>query len=87
LKCVGRKAINGKSKGGIKSHSVINADEKVPNLVWFESSQRTTIVSRKLKCDAHTVYIFDKGYNDYKAFEHFTEQKTGFVTQTSQKYK
>jgi hypothetical protein len=28
LKCVGRKAINGKSKGGIKSHSVINADEK-----------------------------------------------------------
>jgi hypothetical protein len=23
------------SKGGIKSHSVINADEKVPNLVWF----------------------------------------------------
>jgi hypothetical protein len=27
LKCVGRKAINGKSKGGIKSHSVINADE------------------------------------------------------------
>jgi hypothetical protein len=20
------------------------------------------------------------GYNDYKAFEHFTEQKTGFVT-------
>jgi hypothetical protein len=35
LKCVGRKAINGKSKGGIKSHSVINADEKVPNLVWF----------------------------------------------------
>jgi hypothetical protein len=34
LKCVGRKAINGKA-GGIKSHSVINADEKVPNLVWF----------------------------------------------------
>jgi hypothetical protein len=34
LKCVGRKAINGK-KQRRKSHSVINADEKVPNLVWF----------------------------------------------------
>jgi hypothetical protein len=65
LKCVGRKAINGKSKGGIKSHSVINADEKVPNLVWFSHNARPS-VSRKLKCDAHTVYIFDKGYNDYK---------------------
>jgi hypothetical protein len=35
LKCVGRKAVDEKSKGGIKSHSVINADEKVPDLVWF----------------------------------------------------
>jgi hypothetical protein len=34
---------------------------------------------RKLKCDEHTVYIFDKGYNDYKA-AHFTDKNTGFVT-------
>jgi hypothetical protein len=31
-----------------------------------------------MRC-AYRLYI-DKGYNDYKAFEHFTEQKTGFVT-------
>jgi hypothetical protein len=81
LKCVGRKATDGKSKGGIKAHSVINADEKVPNLVWFTAA--TTHDHKfleKLKCDEHTVYIFDKGYNDYKAFAHFTDQKTGFVT-------
>jgi hypothetical protein len=88
LKCVGRKAIDGKSKGGIKSHSVINADEKVPNLVWFTAA--TTHDHKfleKLKCDEHTVYIFDKGYNDYKAFEHFTEQKTGFVTRIKENAK
>jgi hypothetical protein len=34
----------------------------------------------KTKCDEHTVYIFDKGYNDYKAFAHFTDKNTGFVT-------
>ena len=81
LECVGRKAVDGKSKGGIKAHSVINADEKVPNLVWFTPA--TTHDHRfleKLKCDENTVYVFDKGYNDYKAFEYFTEQKTGFVT-------
>lgn len=81
LKCVGRKAVDGKSKGGIKSHSVINADEKVPSLVWFTpATTHDHKFLEKLKCDEHTVYIFDKGYNDYKAFKHFTEQKTGFVT-------
>lgn len=81
LECVGRKAADGKSKGGIKSHSVINADEKVPNLVWFTpAGTHDHTFLEKLKCDEHTVYIFDKGYNDYKAFAHFTEQKTGFVT-------
>jgi hypothetical protein len=81
LKCVGRKSGDGKNKGGIKSHSIINADEKVPNLVWFTSAATNDHqFLEKLKCDEHTVYIFDKGYNDYKAFEHFTQQKTGFVT-------
>ena len=81
LKCVGRKSCDGKSKGGIKSHSVINADEKVPNLVWFTpATTHDHQFLEKLKCDEHTVYVFDKGYNDYKAFSHFSEQKTGFVT-------
>ena len=81
LKCVGRKSVDGKSKGGIKSHSVINADEKVPSLVWFTSAAtHDHQFLKKLKCDEHTVYIFDKGYNDYRAFEHFTNHKTGFVT-------
>ena len=81
LKCVGRKYYDGKSKGGIKSHSVINADEKVPSLVWFTPARtHDHKFLEKLKCDESTVYIFDKGYNDYKAFAHFTEQSTGFVT-------
>jgi Transposase DDE domain/Domain of unknown function (DUF4372) len=81
LKCVGRKSTSGKSKGGIKSHSVINADEKVPNLVWFTSAAtHDQQFLKKLKCDEDTVYIFDKGYNDYKAFEYFNHKRTGFVT-------
>ncbi len=81
LKCVGRKSIDGKSKGGIKSHCIINADEKVPNLIWHTASTtHDHQFLEKLKCDEHTLYIFDKGYNDYKAFGHFTEKKTGFVT-------
>ncbi len=81
LKCVGRKSIDGKSKGGIKSHCIINADEKVPNLIWHTAATtHDHQFLEKLKCDEHTLYIFDKGYNDYKAFANFTEKKTGFVT-------
>jgi len=81
LNCVGRKAKEGKSKGGIKVHTVINADEIVPKLVWFSpATTHDHNFLEKLKCDDNTIYVFDKGYNDYKAFEHFTVEKTGFVT-------
>ena len=79
--CVGRNPKSGKRKGGIKVHTVVNADEMVPSLVWFsEAKTHDHNFLEKLKCDENTIYVFDKGYNDYKAFEHFTDHKTGFVT-------
>jgi len=27
--------------------------------------------------DENTIYVFDKGYNDYKAFEYFHPKKPG----------
>ena len=81
LSCVGRKSKDGKSKGGIKVHTVINADEKVPNLTWLSpATTHDHSFLKKLKCDENTIYVFDKGYNDYHAFNHFTDHQTGFVT-------
>jgi len=81
LKCVGRKPQNGKSKGGIKLHTVINVDETVPKMVWFSSAAtHDHLLLDKLKLDSNTIYAFDKGYNDYKAFSRFTDVGTGFVT-------
>lgn len=81
LKCVGRSAQNGKKKGGIKVHTVINVDEMVPHLIWFtEAAKHDHILLKNLKMDANTIYVFDKGYNDYKAFKLFCENQTGFVT-------
>jgi hypothetical protein len=81
MECVGRNPKNGKRKGGIKVHTVVNADEMLPSLVWFnEAKTHDHNFLEKLKCDENTIYVFDKGYNDYRAFEHFTVQKTGFVT-------
>jgi len=81
LEGVGRNPKTGKKKGGIKVHTVVNADEIVPELVWFsEATTHDHNFLEKLKCHENTIYVFDKGYNDYKAFEHFTSQNTGFVT-------
>lgn len=81
LKCVGRLPENGKRKGGIKMHAIINVDETVPKMVWFTSAAKHDhILLEKLKMDKDTIYVFDKGYNDYKAFKRFCDHETGFVT-------
>ncbi len=81
MKAVGRNPKNGKKKGGIKVHTVINVDEAVPKMVWFtEAKTHDHILLDKLKFDSNTIYVFDKGYNDYKAFKRFSENETGFVT-------
>lgn len=81
LKCVGRKPESGKRKGGIKVHTVINVDQTVPKMVWFTSAAtHDHILLEKLKLDSNTIYVFDKGYNDYKAFRRFNKAGTGFVT-------
>ena len=81
LKCVGRKPVNGKKKGGMKLHSVINVDETVPKMIWFSSAAtHDHMLLEKLRPNANTIYVFDKGYNDYKAFQFLSENKTGFVT-------
>jgi len=81
LKCVGRNPENGKRKGGIKLHTVINVDETVPKMVWFSNgAAHDHLLLEKLKLDTNTIYVFDKGYNDYKAFKKFSMAETGFVT-------
>ena len=81
LKCVGRKPKDGKRKGGVKVHAVINVDEAVPKMVWFTNSATNDhVLLKKLKMDPNTIFVFDKGYNDYKAFKKFGDNETGFVT-------
>ena len=40
LEGVGRNPKTGKKKGGIKVHTVVNADEIVPEMVWFSDTKK-----------------------------------------------
>lgn len=79
--CVGREPLNGKRKGGIKVHTQINLQEKVPKLIWFSAA--TTHDKQFLKMldlEKGKIAVFDRGYNDYKAFDEFTQKGVFFVT-------
>jgi IS4 transposase len=53
----------------------------VPKVVWFTSAATNDrYLPNKLELSADKIYVFDKGYNDYKVFQRFTDTGTGFVT-------
>lgn len=81
LNCVGRNPLNGKRKGGIKVHTLMNMYAPVPQLVWFSAA--TTHDHEFLKhigLHKNRIAVFDKGYNDYSLFAKLNENKNFFVT-------
>ena len=81
LSCVGREPANGKRKGGIKVHTQINLQEKVPKLIWFSAAKtHDKQFLQYVKLEKGKIAVFDKGYNDYKTFDEFTNQGVYFVT-------
>ena len=69
MKCVGRKPLNGKSKGGIKVHTMLNAYEEVPQLIYFtDAATHDQTFLSKLNLQPHQIALFDRGYVDYKQY-------------------
>jgi len=69
LKGVGRNPINGKKKGGIKMHTMINALQDVPCLVRFSSAvTHDHTFLKELNLQKDSFVVFDKVYNDYTQY-------------------
>ena len=85
LKGVGRNAINGQRKGGIKMHTMINAMEDVPCLVRFTSAAtHDHTFLKELNLEKGSFVVFDKAYNDYNQYLEWTMNEIYFVKR--QKY-
>lgn len=81
LKGVGRNPINGKKKGGIKMHTMINAMEDVPCLVQFSSvATHDHTFLKELDLKKGSYVVFDKGYLDYQQYDQWTLDDIYFVT-------
>lgn len=81
MKCVGRKPLDGKSKGGIKVHTMLNAYEEVPQLIHFtDAATHDHTFLSKIKLQPHQIALFDRGYVDYQQYAKWTKSQTYFVT-------
>ena len=81
LKGAGRNPLNGKKKGGIKMHTMINAREDVPCLVRFSSAAtHDHSFLKDLDLKKGSFVVFDKGYVDYLQYHNWTLADIYFVT-------
>ena len=81
MKGVGRNPKNeGKKKGGLKVHMLIDAHSQTPTFVKIsEAKSHDKNFIHYLNLAPHSMIVFDRAYNDYHQFARFTETKINFV--------
>lgn len=81
MKGVGRNPKNdGKKKGGLKVHMMIDAHSDSPEFVKISEAKRhDKSFLTNLKLPAHSMIVFDRAYNHYLQFAKWIEQQVNFV--------
>jgi len=81
LKGVGRKPENGKRKGGIKAHTIIDSQDNMPCFIRYtEAAKHDHVLLKDIDLPENSFICFDKGYVDYEQYEVFTGKKIWYVT-------
>ena len=81
LSAAGRSRLNGKRKGGIKVHTLINANEDVPMQIEFTAANANDMTFlQKIELEKGAFIVFDKGYVDYNQYQRMTNEGVFFVT-------
>jgi len=81
MKGVGRNPKHeGKKKGGLKVHMMIDAHSDTPTFVKIsEAKQHDKNFLQYLQLAAHSMIVFDRAYNHYEQFAQWTQQHINFV--------
>jgi hypothetical protein len=73
--------MNGKRKGGIKVHTLINAADDVPVKISFTAASANDMTFlQEISLEAGSFIVFDKGYVDYSQYERMSNEQVFFVT-------
>lgn len=87
LKGVGRKPKNGKKKGGIKAHTLLEASCVLPSFVDYSAAaiHDHSRMDSILSLPPGSFVTFDMGYVDYWMWKQFTDNEINFVTRQKEK--
>ncbi len=81
FKGAGRNPLNGKKKGGLKIHAKMPLSGFVPDFIHLTPAAcNDKTFLGQLTTVQGTIYVFDKGYVNYKVWEEWTEQGVFYVT-------
>lgn len=81
LKNAGRSPMNGKRKGGVKAHTLIKADEDVPQVVRLTPGASHDIPFLEyINLPTGSIVTFDMGYYSFNVWKRWSENKVTFVT-------
>ena len=83
MKGAGTSNANGRKKGGVKAHVVLNAKEDVPQLVYItEGARNDRILMKHVQLKRGDILVFDKGYRNYSQWHKWSLQTISWITRT-----
>lgn len=81
LKAPSMGKINGKRKGGIKVHTLIDSGEDVAVKINFSAARANDMTFlQEISLTTGSFIVFDKGYVDYSQYQRLTDEGVFFVT-------
>lgn len=84
LKNSGSTPKDGKRKGGIKVHTLIDTESGIPNMVVMNAAATNDVeffaAVRRKNLPKGSFLVFDKGYISYADYEYFSQQDIFYVT-------
>jgi hypothetical protein len=78
---VGAVKLNGKRKGGVKAHMLIDAIHHIPQICFFsQAKENDRIFMDKVALEKNAILVFDKGFTKHSQWQRWTEQGITWVT-------
>jgi IS4 transposase len=81
MKGAGSYQANGRKKGGVKAHVVLNAKQDVPRLIYItEGARNDRVVMNRVKLNKGDILVYDKGYHNFAQWQQWTDEGINWVT-------
>lgn len=81
MKGAGSSRADGRRKGGVKAHVVLNAAEGVPQLIYItEGARNDRVAMNRVRLNKGDILAFDKGYHNFGQWQKWTDEGVNWVT-------